>query len=121
MRLIRKRNVADSIAAYDLKWVRAEFRREAYFVTQEKGKDFMTKIIQPQNLLSDFRKNSTMSGAGVINDSISININKAFMNEFLVFLYYVKISTRQDKRDYQDIEQSAESLITLIKKEYHLK
>src|SRR5260221_2934179 len=32
MRLIQKKNVADSIAAYDLQWQRAEYWRETYLI-----------------------------------------------------------------------------------------
>jgi hypothetical protein len=44
MRLIRKKNVADSIASYDLQWQRAEFWREAYVANLAKGKDLLHKI-----------------------------------------------------------------------------
>ncbi len=118
LRLIRKENVADSIAAYDLKWTRAEFRKEAYIVNQEQGKGFITKIINPQNLLHAYRIDAGASGPQQINDTASVIITRTHLNEFLVFLQYLKTSTRQDKREYLEIEQSAERLIKLIKKEY---
>ena len=121
MRLIRKKNVADSIAAYDLQWTRAEFRREAYFATQQKGKDFITTIINPKSLLKGYRKDTGLSSTLQIGDTVSIEINRTHLYEFLVFLSYQKISTRQDKRDYMAVENSAGRLIELIKKEYHLK
>ena len=121
MRLIRKKNVADSIAAYDLQWTRAEFRKEAYFVTQQKGKELISTIINPQSLLAAYRNDAGLSISLPISDTVSIEINRTNLHEFLVFLHYQKISTRQDKRDYMAVEQSAERLIALIKKEYHLK
>ncbi len=120
MRLIGKKNVADSIAAYDLKWVRADYRKDAYFTSQEKGKDLLTKIIKPQNLLAEYRLNNGMSVTASHNDTTPVHIDRSNLDQFLAFLIYVKISTRQDKRDYQDIEQSAEKLIELIKKEYNI-
>ena len=120
MRLIRKKDVADSIAAYDLQWTRAEFRREAYFTTQQKGKDIITTIINPQSLLTAYRNDTGLSSTLQISDTVSIEINRAHLYEFLVFLSYQKISTRQDKRDYMAVESSAGRLIELIKKEYHL-
>jgi hypothetical protein len=121
MRLIQKKNIADSIAAYDLQWVRAEFWREAYITNQEKGKECIGKIINANDLLPKFRNNSTGKSLGVeITDSLTIRISLASLNEYLNFLNWQKTTTIQDKLGYQAIEQSAERLITLIKKEYHL-
>ena len=61
MRLIQKKNIADSIAAYDLQWVRAEFWREAYIANQEKGKGFIEKIVNAGDLLPEFRNYSRLS------------------------------------------------------------
>jgi hypothetical protein len=122
MRLIQKKIIADSIAAYDLQWIRAEFLREAYITNQEKGKECIGKIINANDLLPKFRNNSTgKSLAAEITDSLTIRINPAYMNEYLNFLNWQKTTTIQDKQGYQAIEQSAERLIDLIKKEYHLK
>ena len=121
MRLIQKKNIADSIAAYDLQWVRAEFWREAYITNQEKGKGFVEKIINANDLLPEYRNNSTgKSLAAEITDSLTIRISPASLNEYLNFLNWQKTTTIQDKQGYQAIEQSAERLIDLIKKEYHL-
>ena len=120
MRLIRKKNIADSIAAYDLQWVRAEFWREGYITLQEKGKDLIHKIFNANDLLAKYRSNSTgNSMPAKITDSLSIRIYPASVNEYLNFLYHQKTTTTQDKRGYQDIEKSAERLIALIKKEYN--
>ena len=121
MRLIQKKNIADSIAVYDLQWIRAEFWREAYITNQEKGKEFIGKIVNANDLLPKFRNNSTGNSllAG-ITDSLTIRINPAYMNEYLNFLNWQKTTTIQDKRGYQNLEESAERLIDLIKKEYHL-
>ena len=122
LRLIRKNNVRDSIAAYDLQWQRAEFWREGYITNQEKGKDFVGQIVKANNLLSTFRNNSTgHSLASTITDSLIIRINPALLNEYFNFLNWLKTSTVQNKRGYQQIEHSSEQLIALIKKEYHLK
>ena len=121
MRLIRKKNIADSIAAYDLQWVRAEFWRELYITNLEKGKGFIEKIFTANDLLPTFRNNSTGNSlAASTTDSLTIRISPGYLNEYLNFLNYQKTSTIQDKRGYQAIEQSAERLIDLIKKEYHL-
>ena len=122
LRLIRKKNIRDSIASYDLQWQRAEFWREAYINNQEKGKSFIEKIIIANNLLPAFRNNSTGNSlTGGVIDSFIIKIKPVHLNEFLIFLNSLKISTIQDKRGYQNIEHSAERLIAMIKKEYRLK
>ena len=119
-RLIRKKNIADSIAAYDLLWQRAEFWREGYITLQVKGKDFAHKIIDAAPLLSKFRQQPTFTNQRDIVDSMTVKINTENLNEFFNFLADQKIWTKQDKEAYQAIEQSAERLIALIQKEYHL-
>ena len=121
MRLIRKKNIADSIAAYDLQWVRAEFWREAYITNQEKGKGFIGKIVNANDLLPKFRNNSTGNSLlSEITDSLTVRVIPASLNEYLNFLNWQKTTTIQDKRSYQNLEESAERLIDMIKKEYHL-
>ena len=121
LRLIRKKNIADSIAAYDLQWQRAEFWREGYINLQEKGKDMVHKIVNATSLLSKYRTQSGFISQRNIVDSLSVRINTEHLNEFFNFIADQKITTSQDKAGYQAIEQSAERLIALIKKEYHLK
>ena len=120
LRLIRKKNIADSIAAYDLQWQRAEFWREGYINLQEKGKDMLHKIVKATSLLSKYRTQSGFINQRNVVDSLSAGINREHLNEFFNFIADQKITTSQDKAGYQAIEQSAEKLIALIKKEYHL-
>ena len=121
MRLIRKKNIADFIAAYDLQWVRAEFWREAFITNQEKGKGFIGKIVNANDLLPKFRNNSTGNSLlSEITDSLTVRVIPASLNEYLNFLNWQKTTTIQDKRSYQNLEESAERLIDMIKKEYHL-
>jgi len=121
MRLIRKKNVADSIAAYDLQWQRAEFWREAYITRQEKLMDILHKVFNSGDLISQYRQHSsTFTLPAIITDSMKIRIYPAYLNEYLNFIFDQKITTKQDKRAYQTLEKSAERLIELIKKEYHL-
>lgn len=120
-RLIRNKTVADSIAAYDLKWVRAEFWRQLYIDHQEKAKGFIEKIIIANSLLAEYRNTSPGHEIPVeITDSSTVQINKSGLNEYLNFLSDQKNITAYDKRDYQIIEQSAKNLSVLIKKEYNL-
>lgn len=121
MRLIRKKNIADSIATYDLQWQRAEYWREVYITRQEKAMNLLHQIFNAGDLVSLYKNQTT--GSPVIPktaDSLKIRIYPTPMNEYLNFLNDQKITTRQDSRAYQTLERSAERLIALIKKEYHL-
>lgn len=117
LRLIRKKNVRDSIAGYDLQWQRAEFWREAYVTLQEKGKGFVHKIINANDLL---RRQLNFQNDRDAYDSIKVAINTESLNEFLNFSADQKLSTSQDRRGYEAIEKSAERLISLIQTEYKL-
>ena len=120
MRLIRKQNVADSIAAYDLQWQRAEFYKDAYVVNQQNGKNLIGKIFNTKGLLNIYRNYiGSESLPSSVTDSLVIGINLPNLNEYLYFLSTLKVTTAQDKRTYQQIELSAERLINLIKKEYN--
>jgi hypothetical protein len=122
MRLIRKKNVADSIAAYDLQWQRAEFWREAYTTNFTKGKDLLHKIFNANDLLSSYRKNNEASTLRAnITDPLAVRINQEYLNEYLNFLHDQKITTSQDEKAYRVLEKTAERLINLVEKEYHLK
>jgi hypothetical protein len=121
MRLIRKKNVADSIAAYDLKWIRAEFWKEAYVNQQEKEKTSISQLMEASDLLEAYRTNPDPLIMPKLDDSKTIRINRPFLNQFLNELTLQKIITSQDVRAYHVLEASAENLIALIKKEYHLK
>ncbi|HZI53506.1 MAG TPA: hypothetical protein VFD56_07385 [Chitinophagaceae bacterium] len=121
MRLIRKKNVADSIAAYDLQWIRAEFWKEAYVNQQEKQKTLISQVMEASDLIGAYRTNPDPLRMPKLSDSKTIRINRAFLNQFLNELTLQKIITTQDIRAYRTLQTSAENLIALIKKEYHLK
>ncbi len=121
MRLIRKKIVADFIAAYDLQWKRAEYSREGYVTKQETGREYLANICDARELIGVFRNHKQLTALSPATiDSFTISINRTKLNDYLNFLFIQKISTGQDKRSYQALEKSAERLIKLIKKEYHL-
>ena len=120
MRLIRKKNVADSIAAYDLQWIRADFWKEAYVNQQEKEKTSISQLMEASDLLKAYRTNPDPLHMPKLDDSKTIRINPTFLNKFLNELTLQKIITSQDIKAYRVLEGSAENLIALIKKEYHL-
>jgi len=121
LRLIRKSVVRDSIADYDQQWQRADFWIERYKELQEKGKDCLHGIIDANSAMAEYIKQKGSPTSPFYPDSSVATIRNGSLNRYLNFLYDQKITTAQDKRAYEGIEQSAGSLIALIKKEYHLK
>ena len=120
MRLIRKKNVADSIAAYDARWEWLQYYYENHVKTGQIGQDFAEKLVNANDLLEAYSDNATEAIVSNIPDSITIRINTIYLNEHLNFLMRQKIFTRQDWNLYKHLEESAERLLALIKKEYHL-
>jgi len=120
LRLIQKRDVADSIAAYDLKWQRADFWREAYIRQQDEGKNLVHEIVASTQLLPKYREQIGLLQISAFVDTMTLPINTEYLNEYLNFISDQKITTFQDKAEYVEIERAAERLIALIKKEYDL-
>ena len=118
LRLIRKKAVADSIAAYDLLWMRSEFWRDGYIYNQRQCYSFIEKIITAQSSLALFR--DTARSYGRQRQLASIKINPEYLNEYLNFLYRLKGWVAQDRDHYENVKASAERLLALVKKEYHL-
>ncbi|HEU4861307.1 MAG TPA: hypothetical protein VFT15_15790 [Chitinophagaceae bacterium] len=122
MRLIRNKKIADSIAAYDLAWLRAEFWRERYMTRQVEGQHLINKILDANDLVNSYYENIVPSNLPrSVTDTLNVRLNRDELNEYLNFLHDQKTSTKQDKMSYQSIELRAERLIELIKNEYHLK
>ena len=121
LRLIRKKNVVDSIADYDIQWARLEFWREAYTANQRHGSEMVDKMLDATILLPIYKSDKSGSTTNLFKDAPSVKLNTVYLNEYLNFLFRQKFSTIQDERNYRNVEQSAQRLITLIKKEYHLK
>ena len=123
MRLIRKKNVADSLLSYDFLWERADsYYKHTYWNYSGIINDYIKKIINDYSLLAYYKSN-TSTAARLEGEAagISIEINTTLLLEYLNHLHKLKTTIVQDKAFYQDIEKSAERLIDLIKKEYHLK
>ena len=123
MRLIRKKNVADSILSYDFLWERADsYYKQTYWSSSGIINDYIKKIISDYSLLPYYKLNNT-TAARLEGEAanITVEINTTLLLEYLNHLHKIKTTIVQDKDFYQDIEKKAERLIDLIKKEYHLK
>ncbi|MBK9569942.1 MAG: hypothetical protein IPO53_08475 [Chitinophagaceae bacterium] len=118
MRLIRKKNVADSILSYDFLWERADsYYKDTYWNYSGIINDYIKKIINDYSLLPYYKSNTStaarLEGEAV---GISIEINTTLLLEYLNHLHKLKTTIVQDKEFYRDIEKSAERLIDQIKK-----
>ena len=121
MRLIQKKNVADSIAAYDMLWTTIDIYRDAYISLGQLSNRYAESLVNPDDLLPLYISNTTEAIVNNIPDSIMIKINVTELNRQLNFMMGQKVSIYQQLNLYIKLRQSAEQLIALIKKEYHLK
>ena len=120
MRLVQKKAVADSIAAYDMQWTYIDLYRDAYLMNGQLSNRYAEKLVNPNELLPLYIDNSSEAIVNNIPDSVIIKINTAELDTQLNFMMGQKVSIRQQFTLYMKLRQSAEQLIELIKKEYHL-
>jgi hypothetical protein len=88
---------------------------------QEKEKTLITQLMVASDRLEAYRTNPDPLYMPILNNNKKVRINQPFLNQFLNELTLQKIITSQDIKAYRLLEKSAENLIVLIKKEYHLK
>ena len=119
LRLIRKQNVADSLAAYDLLWQRAQLYRDMYFVRVDENNSYQQKIFSGTDLLPFYSSDSKDTVPGY-RKAPSIKIHSAYLDEFFNYLNRQVGTTRNDIRVYKSIYESAIRLIDLVNKEYQL-
>ena len=117
LRLIRKQNVADSLADYDLLWQRAQLYRDMYFVRVDENNSYLQKIFSGSDLIPFYAKDSARG----FRQAPSIRIHSGHLDEYFNFLFRQDGTTRNDIRSYQSIYDCAIRLIDLINKEYHWK
>ena len=121
MRLIRNKAVADSILKYDLLCEQNVLYFELYNTIGQTGARQIEKLVNATDLLPYYIDNPTGAIVYNIPDSIDIRINTENLNEQLNFMMQEKAYARQDTDQFKIIQSTAERLIELIKKEYHLK
>ena len=121
MRLIRNKEVADSILAYDLRCEQNSLYFEIYNTIGQTGARQIEKLVYAADLLPYYITNPTGAIVYNIPDSINIRINTENLNEQLNFMMQEKAYARQDEDQFKAIQVKAERLMELIKKEYHLK
>ena len=121
MRLIHKRNIADSISAYDQNCESLDLYNEFYFINSQLGNRFSEKLVNTFDLMPFYITNNSTGIVDNIPDSIVIRLNTTDLSEPLNFLMLVKVYARQEINSHNNLKERAIRLIELIKKEYHLK
>ena len=120
MRLVQKKNVADAIAGYDMLWINLGIYRDTYTSYGELSNRYAGSLVNPDDLLPLYLANTSSAIVNNIPDSLLIRIDKTNLKEQLNFLMQQKVNIYQQLKLYNTLRESAERLISLIKKEYHL-
>ena len=120
MRLVQKKNVADSIAAYDMLWINLGIYRDTYTSYGELSNRYAGKLVNPGDLLPLYIANTSDGIVSNIPDSLHIRIDTTELKQQLNFMMQQKVSIRQQLRLYANLLTSAKRLIALIEKEYKL-
>lgn len=120
MRLVRNKEVADSISYYDLRCELISVYYDFYNINAQVGTRQFEKLFTAVDLLPLYIANPTGAIVSNIPDSLIIRINTGELNEQLNFMMQEKAYTRQAMDRYDDLKRRAERLMELIKKEYHL-
>ncbi|MDQ6756171.1 MAG: hypothetical protein M3004_04465 [Bacteroidota bacterium] len=120
MRLVRNKQIADSISSYDFNCANYDLYNEYYKINSPLANRYIEKLTNVTDLLPFFIANT---GGGIrdnIPDSIVIRVNTGELNEQLSFMMLQKSYARLEINQFQDIRNRAIHLMELIKKEYHL-
>ena len=121
MRLVRNRQVADSIAAYDFNCERYNPYNENYLSHQQLNYRHFEKMVVISDILPLYVENRSIAITTNIPDNIDIKVNTTGINDYMGLLMQTKIFALQEILEFKRLKNSAVNLITLIKKEYHLK
>ncbi|HEV8079334.1 MAG TPA: hypothetical protein VGP43_01375 [Chitinophagaceae bacterium] len=119
MRLIRKRNIVDSIAAYDGQIKRMLLRDEYQTNDVREIGNVYEKMLDGKTLIkiiADSRYHKKP-----IDSTAKIAINKAYIGEYLIKMYGYRGSVQGNMRLQEEMKARAVRLIVLIKKKYDLK
>jgi len=120
MRLIRNKQVSDSISSYDQRCEVTTLYNDFYTVNSEVGNRQFEKLFNASDLLTLYISNTSPAIISNIPDSFIIKINTTGLNEQLNFMMLEKAYARQEIERYKELQGRAERLMELIKKEYRL-
>ena len=128
MRLIRKRNIVDSLEGYYQQVTRAEIQRAQWLQYVDDMRKINAKVwnafdrIDREKLDSNTLDRWTNIRVVSIDDPIKIRINREYLNEYLNFLMMQRaFLIASDMVTNRMLFDKAIWLISFIKKEYRMK
>jgi hypothetical protein len=119
MRLIRKRNIVDSIAAYDGQIKRMVLRDEYRTNEAVQIGDVYDKMLDGKTLIKIIADSRYYKKP--IDSTVKIAINKAYIGEYLIKMNGYRGSVQNNMQFQEEMKARAVRLIDLIRKEYNLK
>ena len=120
MRLVRNKEVSDSISYYDQRCEVTTLYNDFYTANSQVGNRQFEKLFNAIDLLPLYISNTSPGIIANIPDSFIIRINTTELNEQLNFMMLEKSYARQEIERYKELQGRAERLMELIKKEYRL-
>ena len=121
MRLVKKKNVADAIAAYDMLWINIDaIYKDTYVAFNELSNRYSGRLVNPGDLLPLYINNTSDAIVNNIPDSLLIRIDTTELKQQLNFMMSQKVNIYQQLQLYSHLRESAEKLMELLNKEYHL-
>ena len=120
MRLVRNKEVSDSISSYDQRCEVTTLYNDFYTVNSEVGNRQFEKLFNATDLLPLYIANKGGAIIANVPDSLAIRIHTTDLNEQLNFMMLEKAYARQEIDRYFEIKERAVRLMELIKKAYHL-
>ena len=120
MRLVRNKEVADSISSYDLHCQQSSLYFDFYIVNSQVGNRQFEKLFVATDLLPLYISNASPAIVSNIPDSLAIGIHTEGLNEQLNFMMLEKAYARQEINQYSFLKERAVRLMELIRNKYHL-
>ena len=120
LRLIRNKEVVDSISVYDNEAVRVVLNQQEF--EREQRNDFLSNQIG--KIFNGYIWNEMVDSKGAISHTSGnpelATTNQELINDFIVHVVQLKTSYRITEGYIETAIMKAESLIAFLKKEYHI-
>jgi hypothetical protein len=120
LRLIKNRKVADSIAKYDIRWMRIESSYERYMTNQHAIYTLEEQMLNAFDGLDAYISNDGYNNQDNIPKSGFVKIDRKYLSQYLNILAREQTTTRQDARSVNITINVTDNLIDLIRKEYKI-
>ncbi len=115
LRLIRNRQIVDSIESYYQQIIRFEgVGHLQYRTAQDRAYQLAGNLLDFFSRIKYEQKNGDTTATG------TVSIHTPFLNEYLNHLLVLKVAANNDKKNDAAVIVKAENLISLIKKGYNL-